>query len=216
MNSDPNPSVSNVADAGESQSRGPTIPMWLIVFTVLLMYGGCMYFDYNGAWFSANVYAPFRSAEEVAALNVTGPTDVRALGLAVYNKPTCVTCHQPTGLGVPGQFPPLAGSEWVNEKEPGRLIRIVLNGLQGPITIEGKEFNGSMTPWGADPPVGLTDEEIAAVLTFVRQNKEWHNDAPPVTPEQVKAVRETLSAQGKKGGQPPFTPAELLKISPSE
>jgi mono/diheme cytochrome c family protein len=212
MSSDTNQSVSNVADAGESKSRGATVPMWLIVFLVLLLYGSAVYFDQNGGWFSPKVYGPYRNLAEIEALNVH-EVNVSELGRAVYNKPTCATCHQPSGLGVPGQFPPLAGSDWVNEKEPGRVIRIVLNGFQGQLTVMGKEFNGSMPPWGADPPVGLTDEEIAAVLTFVRQNPEWHNDAPAVTPERVHAVREALKAQGKKNT---FTPEELLKISPSE
>jgi len=213
MSSETPQSVSNAPGAGESQPGSPTVPMWLIILTGLLLYGSAVYFDLHGGWFSPAVYAPFRNVAEVEGRWPMTQEDPFALGKIVYNKPTCLTCHQATGLGTPGQFPPLAGSEWVNEKEPGRIIRIVLNGFQGSLTVGGKEFNGSMPPWGADPPAGLTDEEIAHVLTFVRQNKEWHNDAPLVTPERVKAVRETLKAKGKKNA---FTPDELLKISPSE
>jgi mono/diheme cytochrome c family protein len=213
MSSDTTKSVSKAADPGDSQTGSPTVPMWLIVLTGLLLYGGAVYFDLHGGWFSPQVYPPFRNLAEVEIMHPVTQVDPIALGKMVYNKPTCVNCHQGNGLGMPGQYPPLAGSDWVNEKEPGRVIRIVLNGLQGQITVLGKEFNGSMTAWGADPPIGLTDEEIAAVLTYVRQNKEWRNDAPAVTPERVKAVREVLEAQGKKN---PFTPDELLKISPSE
>jgi mono/diheme cytochrome c family protein len=109
-------------------------------------------------------------------------------------------------LGAPGQFPPLAGSEWVNESEPGRVIRAVLNGLQGPISVHGQNFNNVMVPWNS-----LSDEDIAAVITFVRQNKEWGNTASAVTPAQVQAVRLKI-----KPHPTAFTADELLKVSPGE
>jgi mono/diheme cytochrome c family protein len=117
-----------------------------------------------------------------------------------------VACHQANGLGTPGQFPPLAESDWVNEAEPGRMIRIVLNGLQGPITVKGQNYNNVMVSWNM-----LSDDDIAAVITFVRQNREWGNKASAVTPEQVKAVRAKV-----KGRTTAYTPDELLKISPAE
>jgi mono/diheme cytochrome c family protein len=120
-----------------------------------------------------------------------------------------VTCHQPDGNGTPGQFPPLTGSEWLKEKEPGRIIRIVLNGLNGPLQLNGKSYNGSMVPWKDT----LKDEEIAAVLTYVRKAKGFGNNAEEVKPERVAAVRKKLEAAGRTQ---PFTPDELLKISPSE
>jgi mono/diheme cytochrome c family protein len=100
----------------------------------------------------------------------------------------------------------------VNEPEPGRLIRIVLNGMQGPMTVSGKQYNNSMIAWGGPPPPngsGLTDEEIAAVLTYVRQ--EWGNKAPAVTAERVKLVREKI-----KGHPGAFTEAELMQVSPAD
>jgi mono/diheme cytochrome c family protein len=119
-----------------------------------------------------------------------------------------VSCHQITGMGTPGAIPPLAGSDWANEKEPGRIIRAVLLGLTGPITVNDKPFNGTMIAWNS-----LSDEEIAAVITYVRS--EWGNKAPEVTPEQVAAVRAKLKAQGRTPNNP-FTPDELLKISPAD
>jgi len=83
----------------------------------------------------------------------------------------------------------------------------VLNGLQGPLEFQGQGYNGTMIPWKDS----LNDEEIAAVLTYVRQNKDWGNNAPEVKPERVKAVREKL-----KDRNLPFTPEELLKLSPAE
>lgn len=212
MSSGEKQSVSNVAGAATTQTRGAVVPVWLFVVMFVLLYWGAVYFDGAGAWFDARVYAPYHDLEEVQALQpISGAGGVIALGKAVYNRPTCAACHQATGLGSPGQFPPLAGSELVNEPDPGRVIRIVLNGLGGPITVKGQSYNNNMVPWGGPPPSGLTDEEIAAVLTYVRQNKEWGNNAPAVTPAQVKAVRDKI-----KSRMTPFTVEEIMKISPSE
>ena len=189
------------------------VPVWLLVLLGLLVYAGGWYFDDNSAWFNPKVYLPYHSLQEVEAFQIrSGAADIFEQGKAVYNKPTCVACHQASGQGTPGQFPPLAGSEWVNEPEPGRVIRLVLNGLQGPITVEGHDFSNTMVPWGGPPPAGLTDQEIAAVLTYVRQNKEWGNHAPPVTPAQVKAIRDKI----KESHPGPFTPDELQKIPPGD
>ena len=165
-----------------------------------------VYFDRNSGWFSEQVYAPYRSFQEVEALQpVSGAPNLVQLGLQVYNKPTCVACHQANGKGLPGQFPPLVKSDWVLEPEPGRIIRAVLDGLSGPIKVEGQSFNGA---WCLGESA-LTDEEIAAVLTYVRQNPDWGNNAPAVKPERVKEVREKT-----KGHNQPYSPEELLKISP--
>jgi len=119
----------------------------------------------------------------------------------------CQVCHQSTGQGAPGQFPPLAGSEWVLAKEPGRVIRIVLNGLQGPVKVKDQAFDSaSMIPWK-----DLSDDEIAAVLTFIRSNKEWGNEAPPVTAEQVKAVRDKTASRSSQ-----WFVDELLKVNENE
>ncbi|NNF03047.1 MAG: cytochrome c, partial [Rhodothermales bacterium] len=72
------------------------------------------------------------------------PSEQYLTGEAVYSK-YCVTCHQADGQGIPGAFPPVAGAEWV-DGDPGRLIRLVLNGMQGPITVRGEEYNNVMTP----------------------------------------------------------------------
>lgn len=112
----------------------------------------------------------------------------------------CAACHQPTGLGLPGAYPPLAGSEWA--LGPGeRIIRIVLDGLSGAITVKGTQFNNSMPAFGPQ----LRDEQIANLLTYVRS--EWGNNAPPVSPDKVKEIRAAVAGRGG-----PWTPDELLKI----
>ena len=108
---------------------------------------------------------------------------VLATGQDVFTK-YCATCHQQDGQGIDGAFPSLHASEWVNG-DTGRLIRLTLRGMQGAIVINGKTYNNAMTPHGF-----LTDDQIAGVLTFVRQ--EFSNSADPVTSEEVAAVRSSL------------------------
>ena len=208
MNSPANQPVTN-ASAPDSGVKDSPVPVWLIVVLFLLVYWGAVYFDEHGGWFKPQVYGPYRSSEELASFNAAfGPPDIRVLGEQIYGK-TCIACHQANGQGAPGTFPPLAGSDWVNEKDPGRMIRIVLQGFSGPgLVVKGQPFNtgSAMVPWNM-----MSDEDIAAVISYVRGNKEWGNNASLVTPEQVKSVR------AKVAGHPlPFSPEEIMKISPSD
>ena len=99
----------------------------------------------------------------------------------------CQTCHQANGLGVPGQYPPLAGSEFTTGGSK-RPAMIVLKGLQGPVTVKGQKFGSAvMQPWDKT----LTDQKIADVLTYERS--EWGNSASPVTAEQIAALRKELA-----------------------
>lgn len=104
-------------------------------------------------------------------------------GAQVYTA-SCMVCHQQDGSGMAGSWPPLAASEWLINN-PEVPTRIVLHGIHGPITVRGNSYNNVMQPW-ADL---LNDEQIAAVLTYARSS--WGNNAPPVTVEQVAAVRES-------------------------
>lgn len=99
----------------------------------------------------------------------------------------CAACHQASGQGVAGVFPPLAGAEWVlgNEKV---LISILLHGLQGEIVVKGNTYKGVMPAFGT-----LSDAEIAGVLTYIRS--EWGNQASPITADAVKAQREATKDQ---------------------
>ncbi|MES2829863.1 MAG: PVC-type heme-binding CxxCH protein [Bacteroidota bacterium] len=119
----------------------------------------------------------------------------------------CITCHQADGKGLPAAgFPPLASTKWVTGSED-RLIRIILKGLQGPVTIKGTKYSGQvpMTPFGGM----LTDEEVAAVATYVRN--AFGNTASAVSTDKVEAVR---TATSKKSGF--YSPQELLKLYPLE
>ena len=103
----------------------------------------------------------------------------------------CYTCHQTNGEGLAGQFPPLANSDWVlGDKE--RLIKISIYGLMGEIQVNGITYNNVMAPPGI-PPGSLTDQQIADVLTYIRN--EWGNSASAVSPGEVATVRSSLAGR---------------------
>lgn len=107
-------------------------------------------------------------------------------GAAVYAR-TCIACHQPTGLGLPPVFPPLANAPIV-AGNPELPVKFILHGLMGPITVNGMTYNSMM------PPVaGVSDADIADVLTYVRQS--FGNQANAVTADQVKAIRAANAAR---------------------
>lgn len=103
-----------------------------------------------------------------------------------YYAQICAACHQDSGKGITGAFPPLAGSEIVNDKNPEKLIRIIIQGYD------------ARTDYGVMPPFGdqLTDEEIAAITTHERSS--WGNDAPAVTEEDVAKVRQYIEMELNK------------------
>ena len=92
----------------------------------------------------------------------------------------CFACHQPDGKGLPGIFPPLAGSDFL-KADRERAIRIPIKGLTGPITVNGKPFNNLM------PPQVFSDEQIADVLTYIKNS--WGNEDGVVSPADVKRIR---------------------------
>ncbi len=108
-------------------------------------------------------------------------------GKLVYDA-LCLNCHQPEGKGLPGIYPSIAASDWAGG-DPQRLIKMLLHGLTGPIQVNGQEFKQlAILPM---PPMGLNDQQMADVLSYVRAN--FSNKAPAVTPDQVKAVRDATS-----------------------
>jgi mono/diheme cytochrome c family protein len=111
----------------------------------------------------------------------------------------CTPCHQPTGSGIPGRFPPLAGSDFLNE-DKGRAIRVLLKGLSGEVTVNGQKLNSSM------PQFPLSDDDIANVLTFVYNS--FGNSQKDVTSEEVSAIRRQLATEMQPHGAivPPVTP----------
>ncbi len=94
----------------------------------------------------------------------------------------CAQCHGTEGRGVPGQTPPLAGSQRAAGDQAGRAIRIVLHGMDGSMERDGVVYNGQMPAAS-----GLSDQEVADTLTFVRRS--WGNAATPVSGSEVLRTR---------------------------
>lgn len=180
----------------------------LFLFSGLIFFGGTYLGRYSGHFdskiFDENVHKGAASAAE--PVKQLSPEEVIALGKKLFNDGACNTCHQPTGLGQPPAIPPLVASEWVTGSEE-RLIRIVLNGVTGKITVKGATFDGQMPAFGRVPGSmkNWSDDRVAAVLTYVRQ--EWGNQAAPVSTEKVAEIR------AKEGAHPQWT-AEQLQALP--
>ncbi len=104
-------------------------------------------------------------------------------GKRVYLQ-TCFACHQATGLGLPGVFPPLAKSDYLMA-DKDRSIRAVVKGLTGPVTVNGKNYNSVM------PPVSLSEEQVANVLTYVRNS--FGNSGDAVSIDEVRKVKGDVS-----------------------
>jgi mono/diheme cytochrome c family protein/type II secretory pathway pseudopilin PulG len=129
-----------------------------------------------------------------------GSGDSMSKGRVIFQK-LCAACHQPEGEGKEGLAPPLAGSEWIKEPSGERLVRILINGLGGPVQVQGKTWNLVMPPWREN----LDDEQVAIVLNYVRSR--WGGDgAAPITPK--------LAATARQESHPkPETMEKLLRIS---
>lgn len=100
-------------------------------------------------------------------------------GKIIYAQ-NCAACHQPDGRGVPNVFPPLAKSDFLMA-DKSRAIKIVKQGLQGEVIVNGAKYNNVM------PALGLTDEQIANVVSFIRNS--WGNKGDAATPEDVQKAK---------------------------
>jgi mono/diheme cytochrome c family protein len=162
---------------------------WRIVFSVAAAV--LVFFTVQTVQPLLNSDEAFSSTHETGWIGAVPVLAAPADGRAIYTA-RCVVCHQANGNGI-ALFPPLAKSEWVTGDE-GRLIRVILQGLSGPIQVAGRPFNSAMPPWGAV----LKDDEVAAVATYIRSS--FGNTAGEITAEQVAAVREAT-----KGRTAPWT-----------
>lgn len=181
----------------------------LMPLALLFVFAGFIFFGatYLGRFagdFDPRIYDEHLKEFGTIKAAAAGPVAPVVLGEKLFNNAACNTCHQSSGLGVPGAFPPLAGSEWVQSEE--RAIRIVLHGLVGPITVKGANFNSAMPAFGKVAGGGFnwSDDKIAAVLTYVRQ--AWGNNAPPITAQKVTEIRT------QEGNRKSWTPEELQKF----
>lgn len=131
------------------------------------------------------IYQPEGGAVQASPQASSPPPQARgrqqqiAFGERVYTQ-NCAACHQPSGRGLAGAFPPLARSDYLN-RDTRRAVQVVLRGLAGPVSVNGAQYNSVM------PAVTLSDEDVANVLTYVYS--QWGNNGATVSPALVRQVR---------------------------
>jgi len=196
------------------ENRAP-LPLYLLGFVAAWIFFVAIYAIHH----RGGVELTFQKAALIYDERYTAAMDKNHVAVKVVIDPlvqgkklfngTCATCHQATGQGVPGTYPPLAKSEWVNGPDE-RVIRILLHGLGGDVKVLGNTYNGSMPNFGKGGGGGYnwTDENIAYVLTYVRQ--AFGNTAAAIEPAKVTEIR-TKSAAGR---DKPWTMAELEAVKP--
>ena len=195
----------------EPTSETTPMPIWLTaVCGVAMVWAGTYFGIFNGG-LSSSVFNEYESSPALLfpqppksglrTVSAEAPQSLAQMGKGVYSQ-YCVACHQASGTGVPGQFPPLAKSEYVIGSEK-RLVAIMLKGAQGPLTILGElhTYSGNMVPWETQ----LSPKKIAAVTSYIRQ--EWGNNAPEISEAKVVAAKLEFVAQTAQ-----WTEAELQKI----
>ena len=171
-------------------------PLAAVGFVVLAL-AACGDGSGNRTDTSAGTVAADTSAGATGGSAGAGGVATAGSGQQLYVR--CQTCHQANGEGLAGAYPPLAGSELVNG-DPAIPIRVVLHGLQGPVTVKGQSYNAVMPAYGTGQP--MTDDEVAAVLTYVRSS--FGNSASAVTPEMVARERPATASRTT-----PWTAEEL-------
>jgi mono/diheme cytochrome c family protein len=174
-------------------AEAPPMWLWMVIFGTLLF--GTYYLGNYIGDFSPNPW--LQSPDPVAEATAPSAAEATVSGANIYSS-RCASCHQANGQGVSGAFPPLIRTPWVEDK--GQIIRILLHGMQGEMEVDGEVYNGAMPAWGST----LSDREIAAVITHVRQS--WDNDYSDVTADEVAGVRGAT-----EGRASPWTAEELAE-----
>ncbi len=144
---------------------------------------------YLGDRAQPNMAAVSAAAEANASGMLTVQDQVKA-GEALFVG-TCSTCHQGNGAGLGGVFPPLAKADYI-AADPMSVPRVILHGLQGPVTVNGKDYNSVMPPMSQ-----LTDDEVANISTYVLNS--WGNPGGKVTKEQAAQIRQNKPANASEG-----------------
>ena len=176
------------------------VPLWFTALCGALIFWAGWYMSEYGGGGQADVLDPRPEARFPGGGAAKGPVDPIELGKKLYTA-HCVSCHQQSGEGVPGQYPPLVGSAWVTGN-PGVVKRILLHGLDGPVTVKGATYNGNMPAFGAK----LKDEHVGAILTYIRS--AWGNEADAVPAESVAATRKATEGRTKS-----WSEAELKALA---
>jgi mono/diheme cytochrome c family protein len=199
----PEPNVlmaAEMREMAEPRDGIPATPVWLILLFFVLAGWSGYYIAQAGAGFGMNTYNE-HAVQGAAVPAHAAPVDPMVLGRRTFAY--CTQCHQDTGKGVPGTYPPLAGSPIVLG-DPAVPVRILLRGLKGEVHVEGQVYNGEMPNWSR-----FSDDQIAAVLTYVRSS--FNNSAPAVDPALVKAIRTEVAGRDQPWSWPELEAAAKPK-----
>ena len=129
-------------------------------------------------------------------------------GKAIFMQ-TCMACHMPTGMGIPGAFPPFDGSEYV-QGDTRRLVALVIKGYMGPITVKGVNFNNILIAVDTQFPILKENAKLADVLNYIRT--AWSNKADAaITPDFVQKIRDEF-----KDRTTPWNAADLATAFPAK
>lgn len=178
---------SQIRERPEPYEEAHVIPAWLAILALVLAVWGVVYL----ALYAGNDWGNYGDRRTPAALE---PLQTSAAGAGAIDGKAlymthCSACHQASGLGVPGAFPPVAGSGQVIGS-PDNLVKIVLLGVTGQLTVKGVTYNGQMPALAQ-----LGDAEIAAIGSYERSN--FGNAAPPFDAALVARVRGELNGRTK-------------------
>lgn len=186
-----NPSERDASDAQRRREHADPdegvrpLPWFLVMFLGAMAMWGAFYIYITPSG-ESSAYGDQRT---VTALRP--PVPVAGAAPAVDGKQVygskCAACHQATGQGVAGVFPPLAGAEWVMGDE-AVLINILLHGVNGELVVKGVPYKGAMPAWKS-----MSDDELAAVMSYIRS--DWGNQAPAITAASVKAQRQATQSR---------------------
>jgi mono/diheme cytochrome c family protein len=185
---EPGPLAAQSRERHDPEEKYRPLPWFVsMLISAMAMWGAFYIHDMQSGLGSQYGDSRTRSALMPPGTAVAGAGPVAAVNGGAIFAARCVACHQTTGLGIPGVFPPLAGSEWVLGSDK-ILVLIPLHGITGPVQVKGAKYVGAMPVFST-----LSDAEIAAVLTYVRS--QWGNSAAPVSASTVAAGREATKAR---------------------
>ncbi|SDD97884.1 Cytochrome c, mono-and diheme variants [Cupriavidus sp. YR651] len=170
---------SQMREYGDPSERLQPIPRLAALVTAAVITIGVAYVFFSDP-FGSYALGDRRTLADLAAKPAATDGAETVDGKALFTA-NCAACHQDAGTGVPGVFPPLDGSEWVNA-DSRIVINILLHGIEGEIKVKDIAYKGTMPSFAK-----FSDAEVAAVATYIRS--QWSNKADSVSVDQVVGAR---------------------------